>query len=91
MITSTSLTHPSMVEKILNALVESEAKSKANGERGTSYIQNKHGNNVMRLDIYRPGCASHLPKGGVVVFGAESRQITAMVEKALGISLNSLI
>ncbi len=83
MITATSLKHPVMQERILTALIESNDKAQQTGH-GRAYIANGKGNNIMRLDVFKPGQVSWLPDGGVIVYGDQSRQVTGMVETALG-------
>ncbi|MNC31810.1 hypothetical protein D3C76_165420 [compost metagenome] len=91
MITSTSLKHPVMQERILNALIEAQADLKADGGHGQAYIQNSGGKDIMRVDIFKPGVLHNLPAGGVVVYGRKSVDITGMVETALGQKFCELI
>ena len=80
---STALAHPTMQRKLRYALwlakLEAMQKHKrgAVAARGTQYIQNRKGHNVMRLDWNV--CT------GVTVWGDQSRNITGMVCKALGL------
>lgn len=90
MITSTSLKHPVMQERILTAVIEAQDNAEKDGH-GRAYIQNSGGNNIMRLDVFKPGRFDHMPNGGVIVYGSESRQITGMVETALGQKFCELI
>lgn len=45
----------------------------------------------MRLDVFKPGVVDYLPKGGVIVYGESSRQITKSVEQALGYSFSDIL
>lgn len=90
MITATSLKHPAMQEKILNALIESNDAAQKVGH-GRAYVANSKGNNIMRLDVFTPGQVSWMPNGGVIVYGDNSRQVTGMVETALGQKFCDLI
>lgn len=83
MLTQTSLKHPAMQDKILSAMIEAQEKAESTGH-GRAYIANGKGNNIMRLDVLKPGQVSWMPDGGVIVYGSESRQVTGMVESALG-------
>ena len=83
MITATSLKHPAMQDKILSAMIEAQDKAKSTGH-GKAYVANAKGNNIMRIDVFGPGRVIGLADGGVIVYGHESRQITGMVETALG-------
>jgi hypothetical protein len=89
MITSSSLKHPVMKEKILNALIEANELAVSRHGRGTVYIPNAKGHNIMRLDVYQP-CADH-PQGNVIVFGEGSRQITKAVDSAMGVKLVNIL
>lgn len=78
-LTITSLTHPTMVAKIRQAMYYASKNQgeKMNGHKNRCYIQNRHGRNIMRLD-WR--------KGEYIVYGAESRNITETVRQALWLS-----
>ena len=90
MITSTSLKHPVMQERILTAVIEAQDNAEKDGH-GRAYIANSSGNNIMRLDVFKAGVVDHLPAGGVIVYGQQSRQITGIVESALGQKFCELI
>jgi len=45
----------------------------------------------MRLDVFAPHNHDLFPDGGVIVYGSESRQITKMVEDAIGQPFNELL
>jgi len=91
MITASSLKHPTMTDKILNAVIQASEHASANKGHGKTYIANGKGNNIMRLDVFKPGIVDHLPKGGVIVYGESSRQITKSVEQALGYSFSDIL
>lgn len=89
MITSASLKHPVMKEKILNALIEADELAYTRHGHGKAYIANAKGHNIMRLDVHHP-CKDY-PEGTVIVFGEGSRQITSSVDKAMGVRLNHIV
>jgi len=91
MITQTSLRNPTMINKILEAVVSAQDMADNQGGHGKSYISNKDGDNIMRLDVFKPGIVNQFPNGGVVVYGAESRNITSIVEKALGTTFSTIL
>lgn len=90
MLTSTSLKHPVMQERILNAVIEAQEDAEKDGH-GRAYIANSSGNNIMRLDVFKPGRVDQFPNGGVIVYGRESANMTATVETALGQKFCELI
>ena len=83
----TALKHPTIVRKIRRAiwLAKLEAHAKVRDcrkaqkgiaqYRGTQYVENRKGHNIMRVDWYYGS--------GVVVYGDQSRNITNMVEAVL--------
>lgn len=84
MITATSLKHPVMQERILNAVIDAQEKAQVSGY-GIVNIPNSKGDNVLRL---------HLSKTGVEVFDITatfSSDITTRVETALGQKFCELI
>lgn len=78
MITVTSLTHPTMIAKIRQALYYAHKGQghKMNGHGNRCYIQNAQGRNIMRLSWIGG-------KAGYIVYGSESRDITTIVRHAL--------
>lgn len=90
MLTQTSLKHPVMQDRILAGLIEAQEKAEKAGH-GRAYVANSKNNNIMRIDVFKPNQVDWLPVGGVIVYGAESRTITPMVEAALGYKLFDLI
>jgi hypothetical protein len=91
MITSTSLKHPVMQERILNGLIEAQEDLKMDGGHGQAYIMNSAGKDVLRIDIFKPGVLRTMPAGGVIVYGRKSVVVTEMVETALGQKFCELI
>ena len=91
MITSTSLKHPVMQERILNALIEAQEDLIKDGGHGQAYVANSSGKDVLRVDIFKPGVLHAMPAGGVIVYGRKSVDITGMVETALGQKFCELI
>lgn len=91
MISSASLKHPKMQDKIMSALIEANENALAWKGHGKAYIENSKGNNIMRLDVFKAGIVDYLPNGGVIVYGESSRQITAIVEKSIGSELKSFL
>lgn len=77
-ITITSLTHPTMIAKIRKAMYFAHKGQghKMNGHGNRVYIQNAKGHNIMRLNWIGG-------KAGYIVYGSESRDITATVKAAL--------
>lgn len=77
-LTITSLTHPTMVAKIRQALYYAHKGQghKMNGHGQRCYIQNRHGHNIMRLNWIGGS-------QGYIVYGQESKDITAMVKAVL--------
>lgn len=61
MITSTSLMNPRFAKKIRRAFWLTKMQSIKTKQRATSYIQNRKGNNALRIDVY--------PSGELVVYG----------------------
>lgn len=78
MITITSLRHPAMIQRLNLALkLSSSSLGHLMGGHGKRvYVQNRHGYNIMRIDYHAVG--------QFTVYGEESRDITHMVRKALG-------
>lgn len=77
-----ALRHPTIQRKIRQAIwlarLAAYADKKKTGTSGISkhnYVQNRHGQNIMRIDYYT--------NGGLVVYGDQARNITAMIQKAL--------
>lgn len=91
MISSASLKHPKMQDKIMSALIEANENAVIRKGHGKAYIENSKGNNIMRLDVFKAGVVDHLPNGGVIVYGESSRQITGIVEKSIGDKLSSFL
>lgn len=84
-----ALRHPTIKRSIRRAiwLAKLEAKRKElNGTagfvRGVQYVQNRKGNNVIRVDWYRGECAAD---SGLIAYGDQSRNITGLVQQALGL------
>lgn len=81
----TALQHPTIKRKIRHAAwlakLEAMQKHKAGHSfaRGTQYIANRKGHNIMRLDY----CLDHNKVPAMVVWGDCSRNITALVLGAL--------
>lgn len=80
----TALAHPTIKRKIRHAvwLAKLEAYAKRRDgisyqgqSAGRQYVANRKGNNILRIDWF--------VLGGLVVYGDQSRNITAMVAKAL--------
>lgn len=90
MISQTSLKHPAIQDRILSGLIDAQAKAEKDGH-GRAYVANSKGNNIMRVDVFKPGQVEWLPMGGVIVYGECSRTITGIVEAALGSKLSDLI
>lgn len=80
MLSVTSLTHPTMINKIRAGLQYALMGQghRMNGHGNRVYIQNAQGRNIMRLDW--------IGNGNYIVYGEESRTITAMVKQALKIA-----
>jgi len=76
MITTTSLTHPTMAKRLRRAiyLAKSGYGHLMGGHGNRVYLQNRKGHNIMRIDC---------KNGELVVYGEESRNITAIVLGAL--------
>ena len=77
-VTVTSLTHPTMIAKIRKALylARNSQGHEMNGHGSRCYIQNAKGHNIMRLNWFEE-------RQDFIVYGAESRDITATVKAAL--------
>ncbi|AMR57892.1 hypothetical protein vB_PsyM_KIL4_0168 [Pseudomonas phage vB_PsyM_KIL4] len=77
-ITITSLTHPTMIAKIRKGMYYAHKGQghMMNGHGTRVYIENAKGHNVMRLDWVGG-------RQGYIVYGQESRDITATVKRAL--------
>lgn len=91
MITAAYLQRPVMIMKVRAAVVEAKANALATDGHGRAYISDFENNNIMRLDVFIPNNHDLFPNGGVIVYGAESRQITGMVEEAIGQPFSELI
>ena len=52
MFTSTTFANPTFQKRIRQALWLARMESKKTGKRSVQYVQNKHGRNVLRLDVY---------------------------------------
>ena len=76
MITSTSLNNPVMLAKVRRAMLLARMGygHLMGGHGHRCYIQNRKGNNVLRLDFRN---------GEYIIYGSESRLITDKVGKAL--------
>lgn len=85
MITATSLKHPVMQERILNAVIAAQEKAQVYGY-GVECIPNSKGDYILRL---------HMSKAGAVevfdVTSLYSSDITGRVESALGQKFCELI
>lgn len=78
MITSTSLTHPTMVAKIRQGL-KLAALGKGhlmNGHANRVYVQDRHGRNIMRINWLKN-------EKTFIAYGDESRIITETVKQSL--------
>lgn len=76
MITRTSFKHPKFVERVRDGIKLAGAGygELMNGHGNRVYIQNRFGNNIMRIDV---------TSKGMKVYGSESRDITNIVIDAL--------
>lgn len=76
MITLTSLTHPTMAKRLRRAIYLARVGygHLMNGHGHRCYLQNRKGQNIMRVSMV---------DGKVVIYGSESRDITATVMQAL--------
>jgi hypothetical protein len=83
-VTVTSLTHPTMIAKIRAALYYAHKGQghKMHGHGNRCYIQNAKGRNIMRLNWIGG-------RQGYIVYGQESKDITATVKAALHRSLHT--
>ena len=52
MFTSTTFANPTFQKNIRQALWLARMESKKTGKRSVQYVQNKHGRNVLRIDVY---------------------------------------
>jgi len=52
MFTTTTFANPTFQKNIRLALWLARMESKKTGKRSVQYVQNKHGRNVLRLDVY---------------------------------------
>ena len=77
MITSTSLLNPKFLKHLRRSLWLAKLQSMKTGERCTEYVQNRHGRNVIRLDVYKDGSMS------AYASGMNSKDISKMILKAL--------
>jgi hypothetical protein len=77
-VTVTSLIHPTMIAKIRKAMYYAEKGQghKMEGHGTRCYIQNAQGRNIMRLNWIGG-------RQGFIVYGQESKDITATVKAAL--------
>jgi len=91
MITSAYLSRPVTIMKVRAAVVEATKNAMATDGHGRAYISDFENNNIMRLDVFAPHNHDLFPDGGVIVYGSESRQITKMVEDAIGQPFNELL
>lgn len=72
----TSLQHPTIKTKIKRAIWLAKLESVKNG-RGTQYISNRNGHNIIRIDYYY--------HSGIVAYGDQARNITNTIKQALGL------
>lgn len=91
MITPAYLNRPVTIMKVRAAVVEATKNALDTDGHGRAYISDMEDNNIMRLDVFAPNNHDLFPNGGVIVYGAESLQITQMVEEALGQPFNQLL
>lgn len=91
MITSSYLKRPVVIMKVRAAVLEATEVAVNTDGHGRAYITDYEDNNIMRLDVFLPGNHDLFPNGGVIVYGEGSKQITSMVEEAIGIKLANLI
>lgn len=77
MITSTSLLNPKFAKRIKRALWLAKLQSMKTNKRATEYVQNRHGRNVIRLDVYKDGSMS------AYASGMNSKDISKMIIKVL--------
>lgn len=76
MLTTTSLTHPTMAKRLRRAiyLARSGYGHLMNGHGNRVYLQNRHGQNIIRISCIN---------GEIIAYGEESKNITAVVMQAL--------
>lgn len=76
-VTITSLTHPTMIAKIRQGLRYAALNQghKMNGHGNRVYIANRKGHNIIRINW--------LGNGKFIAWGAESKDVTETVKKAL--------
>lgn len=91
MITSSYLKRPVVMMKVRAAVVEATKAAVDKDGHGRAYITDYEDNNIMRLDVFLLGNHELFPTGGVIVYGEGSKQITSMVEDAIGSKLADLI
>lgn len=77
MFTQTSFTNAKFAKRIKRALWIAKLQSMKTGKRSTEYVQNRHGRNVIRLDVYKDGSMS------AYASGMGSKDISKMILKAL--------
>ena len=77
MFTQTSFSNPKFAKHIKRALWLAKLQSMKTGKRCTEYVQNRHGRNVIRLDVYKDGSMS------AYASGMGSKDISKMILKAL--------
>ena len=77
MITITSFKNPAFQRKIKSALWLARLESKKTGCRSVQYVQNRFGNNVLRLDVYDGKLTS------VYASGHSSKDFAPMLKKIL--------
>lgn len=80
-ITVTSLTHPTMIAKIRQAMYFAHRGEghKMGGHDKRCYIQNSKGHNIMRLNWVGG-------RDGIIVYGDQARNITPIVKAALKVA-----
>ena len=77
MITITSFKNPAFQRKIKSALWLARLESKKTGCRSVQYVQNRFGNNVLRLDVYDGKLTS------AYASGHSSKDFAPMLQKIL--------
>lgn len=91
MITASYLNRPVVMMKVRAAVVEATKAALDTDGHGRAYITDYEDNNIMRLDVFKPGNHALFPAGGVIVYGEGSCQITKMVEEAIGQPFSELL
>lgn len=77
MFTQPSFNNPKFAKRIKRALWLAKLQSMKTGKRCTEYVQNRHGRNVIHLDVYKDGSMS------AYASGMGSKDISKMILKAL--------